>query len=195
MQKTQKIWAVIGWRRTGKDYLCKQLNQEVPFTWEVFCKPQKITQSCLLTPRKRVAFADSLKASFCEKYGNFDEERKEEFREALIEFGKTERAKDPLVFIRPVMEKFQTTDDDFIITDVRLPAEFDAVASLGATTVRVYRSCVPMPPNTPTETSLNGALTDYLFVARGDFESALTHFPQYRGYQRCPIAHRVFYSN
>lgn len=192
-----KIVLVCGYRRTGKDTLCKQLQgtSEVPFNWLIYRRPG--AHLFPNWPARRVAFADILKdeveASIKEYLPpGFDRERDKEkplatgksFRQHCIDLGREKRAIDPFYWAKLAFSSVGL-DESIIVTDWRYPHELEYAKRFGeVTTIRVYRSSVPHPdPKEDSEHSLDPVSTDFLLVtSEKDFADALQYFPFYSGF-------------
>jgi len=190
---------ICGYRRTGKDTLCQQIN-EGTISWLVYTKEGAGVPLGAFRPGPRRAFADRLKGEVqallkAENIIFSYEDEKDSrhftyqgrdmtYRQLCIEHGCRMREIDPCYWIRGI----NSDGEDVIVTDFRFPNEysFPRETDPNIITIRVFRKEVPIPPvGEPSEHSLDNFLTDLLLVpSEADFTEALKLFPQYRAYQR-----------
>ena len=114
--------ALIGGARTGKDTIAQYLGSKAGF--------------------KRLAFGDSLKEFLFATFPDLPQEPKP--RQAMIDFGQSCRAIDPLVWVKQLHRKARTYEKNgytnFVITDVRQPNEIEYCRKNGYTLVKVEAS-------------------------------------------------------
>lgn len=202
---------LCGYRRTGKDSLAQILNNDYPggdarFHWRVYRRPDSKASLPGSVHYQGCAFAYILKQESAAEYNiplvvadsekdvpQFTHYRTGETvsaRDIYIEWGAIRREQDPNYWCKKVCETF--TDSEkvcYIVTDWRFRNEIEYVKSVtgGVTSLRIYRSEVPVPPlNIPSEHDLDGYATDLVLLRDDDhaaeFERALTLFPQYGEY-------------
>ena len=190
---------ITGYKRTGKDTLIKMLNGQEAFNWIVYVHPNSPNRF-IIEPNDRISFADKLRQEVNDILNIPDPIDYDAYKETIIRDGKTYRdfliehaAKRRNEDVNYWLNK--ATDWDNInsnskisITDWRYPNELEflnKLKHLTVTTIRLYRSEVPIPPaNVSSEHQLDDILTDFLFVSpnKGEFEKACLLFPQYKDY-------------
>ncbi len=190
---------ITGYKGTGKDYLFSDLSNynRDTFPWIVLAKPGleafNIRTGNKKIPLNRVAFADSLKKKLIDSYNlplSIDQlndlkdtpatyiNPQHTYRDYLIKMGKDYRDIDPDHWIKQVLIN-ETIDSSSFITDWRFPNEHHVLSNhFPITTVRVFRSCVPVPIE-ESEHHLDSFVTDYVFLPREDKSNLLRLFPQY----------------
>ena len=85
---------------------------------------------------KRCAMGDIIKLTYGEKMSLTPEEiekNKAQYRPDLIELGNWGRAQDPDYWLKKIIEQ----DGNIIVTDVRVPHEYEVFKNAGAITIRV----------------------------------------------------------
>ncbi len=85
---------------------------------------------------KRCAMGDIIKLTYGKEKGLTYEEieqNKAQYRPDLIKLGNWGRAQDPDYWLKKILEQ----DGDIIVTDVRVPHEYEVFKSAGAITIRV----------------------------------------------------------
>lgn len=85
---------------------------------------------------KRFAMGDIIKLTYGEKMSLTLEEiekNKAQYRPDLIELGNLGRAQDPDYWLKKIIEQ----DGNIIVTDVRVPHEYEVFKNAGAITIRV----------------------------------------------------------
>lgn len=85
---------------------------------------------------KRCAMGDIIKLTYGEKMSLTREEiekNKAQYRPDLIELGNWGRAQDPDYWLKKIIEQ----DGNIIVTDVRVPHEYEVFKNAGAITIRV----------------------------------------------------------
>lgn len=198
---------LIGYRRTGKDTLCKQLSDpeytpKITDIWRIYRAPNS-TQQFPIPSRSicRVALADALKKDVLTSLNMVNanlEDLKDQpllpdgstFRDLCIAHGARKRAEDIDYWCRTALANYtalnRSSDTALCITDIRFPNEIQFFSHnffTSIVTIRVYRSAVPIPPvNEPSERSLDKYLTDFILCASGDEEKMKATFPQYKDY-------------
>lgn len=114
--------ALIGGARTGKDTIADYLGSKAGFI--------------------RLAFGDSLKEFLFATFPDLPQEPKP--RQAMIDFGQSCRAIDPLVWIKQLHRTARTYEKNgytnFVITDVRQPNEIEYCRKNGYILVKVEAS-------------------------------------------------------
>ena len=204
-----QITLVCGYRRTGKDTLAAQINDPHPiqvFTWHAYGEPIENGSTgkiFRIHPSRQISFARKLKEEVREMLDldpDFDMEPHKDslkiqgklLRQHLIDHGITRREQDPNYWCKAAFEDVNS-GESIIVTDWRFPNEYDYVlnwvncrSNITLQTVRVFRKDVPIPPNTPSERSLDTIQTDFVLLPQineEDERKALaSHFPQYIGY-------------
>jgi hypothetical protein len=118
-------------------------------------------------------------------------------RDIYIEWGAIRRAQDPNYWCKKVCETFAPVNGiSYMITDWRFRNEIEYVQSVtnGVTSVRIYRSDVPVPDfDIPSEHDLDEYPTDLLLLkdhnSSDEFRRALILFPQYQDYEITDIVY------
>jgi len=167
MQHPNALVLLSGWAGSGKDTVGELLVREHGF--------------------QRLAFADALKLAVHRAHGIplelmatqegkasvWQQDGSRTVRQVLIDHGMRERAKDPDVWARQVLQQVLDAPPGsrFVVTDWRLPGEHRLLQSAGimATTVRVQRFGRP-PLDDPTETALDAFPFDHTIDNRGTLE-------------------------
>ena len=88
---------------------------------------------------KRCAVGDIIKLTYGKEHGLTYEQienNKSKYRAGLIELGNWGRAQDPDYWLKKILEQ----DGNIIVTDVRVPHEYEVFKSAGAITIRVEAS-------------------------------------------------------
>lgn len=226
------VVAICGYRRSGKDYLGKQIASGSVEGWEgveVESGAMEVLKRIVGEVGERKVYHESFARLLKEEVATILgltmerlEEVKDEplppellsrlsslydlttyhppsYRSVLIEHATQARDRNPAHWIEALfknLDTLQTQDPTAIvtITDLRFRNE---VASLKAKcsdlkgktsgphfhllTIRVFRSCVPIPPsNVASEHDLDTTPTSLLLFPPADRDQALTLFPQYR---------------
>jgi len=180
---------ITGYKRTGKDTLFLKFPDWSEY--EIYAKEQTALNFKL--PKVRFAFADPLRQQTSEKLKVDIGQDKEKvvdgktIREHMKEIASKHRAKDDAYYAKLIRKAVDTAHGNMectcMITDWRFYVERDLFPY--ATTGRVYRSTVPVPPiNDPTEHELGDFATDLLFISPGDWQACIAQFPQYANYRR-----------
>lgn len=89
-----------------------------------------------LSKYKRCAIGDIIKITFGKQHNLTYEEieaNKPKYRAGLIELGNLGRAKDPNYWLKKILEQ----DGNIIVTDVRVPHEYEIFKNAGAITIRI----------------------------------------------------------
>ncbi len=186
------ILFITGYRRTGKDTLCQQIQNKsnIPFNWTVYSSPTtdlKFNQVLdLFCNGKRLAFADCLKQEVKDILGdpNLDIDKEKDrlilpdgrlLRQLLIDHGQLRRDQNPHYWIEKIIPKLE---DKTIITDWRFPNEINYPYGKKIITIRVYDKNVPIPPYGVSERDLDSFCPDF-FLTRGEttFDNLVTQFP------------------
>jgi dephospho-CoA kinase len=142
---------------------------------------------------ERVAFGDTLKESFHNRFPNIPKEPKP--IKQLQHYGQALRAIDPDVWVRPTMARTRVRRDilaqagldapSFIFTDIRQPNEYQAVKDSGAFMVKVFcplelrvqrmlklgETVTPEILNAPTEQFLKTFEADFVIHNDGDYDN------------------------
>jgi len=201
---------VCGYKRTGKDELCRMFNMEDIFRWSVYRHPDVNQDSgkFVVEAVNRISFADKLRADV-NKIWNIDNSidyesiREKEivdgktYRDLLIEHAAVKRADNPDYWIIQAAD-WEDVKGNIMITDWRYENELSylkRIQNINVTTIRVFRSEVSVPPfNVISEHQLDGVFTDYLLVPHEntdeEFNQAKSVFPQYRNYIPAEIVYR-----
>ena len=198
-------YLVCGYKRTGKDYLFKMFNNEIDFNWVVYTKPNSDKEFGINDDNRinkdnrinRVGFADALREEVNNLYDVRSDEDYDVLKEMVIKDGRTYR---DLLIEHAAFRRNQNIDywislaskdiiskNDVMITDWRYPNEVDYLLNLDLkiTTIRVFRSEVPIPPvEMISEHQLDDIVTDFLLVPENEFNKACEIFPQYKSYVR-----------
>lgn len=189
---------VCGYRRTGKDTLCKILNGDHTYSWLIYGKQNSKYVSGKV---ERLAFADALKKEVEIEYGvpaDLPDSQKEaplylvklfedlvSARRIWIYQGALRRSQD-IDYWCSIIHNSLRENHKYIITDWRFPNEYEFFAKRGLVdnTIRIFRSQVPIPPlEEASEHSLDSFLTDFLLVtSEEEFVTAKSQFPQYSSY-------------
>jgi len=184
------IILICGYKRTGKDTLYENLTLNGQYNWSVYRNSQKELK--LDKNYSRFSFADELKKEVSKIYGipfQVDDKDLKQYkrvdgkiasaRDLYIEWGTIKRKQDPYYWCKFIKK------DKCIITDWRYPNELEYVANGSDTsTVRVFRSSVPVPDQTiESEHSLDKFTTDFLVLDNcDDLAKVQSLFPQYKDY-------------
>jgi hypothetical protein len=188
---------ICGYRRSGKDTLYQQLNgnSNIPLGL-VYRNPSSKENFAALTntyaPYQRVSIADEIKRQVKTLLGlpaDFDMEANKEkvvgsktFRQHCIDLALTLRETDPLCWVRTAFTDLKA--DNVAVTDWRFrnEAKYLTDSYPHVITVRVFRSCVPLPKEDEVcERDLDLVVTDFLIVpSQIEFERACQVFPQYK---------------
>jgi hypothetical protein len=146
----KRIFGLIGAPRSGKDEIAKYLIETRGF--------------------EALAFADQVKEEFGISKEDFEAAKIagniEELREKLWNFSAKIREKEPLHFIKNVIDKANKTSKSVVITDIRTKDEFDEV--FFASAARIYwviRGDVKfdnglLPGSKLTESTIKGYLNE-----------------------------------
>ena len=89
-----------------------------------------------LSDYKRCAVGDVIKITYGKKHNLTFEEiesNKSKYRAGLIELGNWGRAQDPDYWLKKILEQ----DGNIIVTDVRVPHEYELFKNAGAITIRI----------------------------------------------------------
>ena len=89
-----------------------------------------------MTDYKRCAMGDIIKLTYGQKYNLTYEEievNKAKYRAGLIELGNWGREQDPDFWLKKILEQ----DGNIIVTDVRVPHEYEIFKNAGAISIRV----------------------------------------------------------
>ncbi len=117
---TDKIIIFSGKQYSGKDTVAKIMLAE-------------------MTNYKRCAMGDIIKLTYGEQKGLTYEEiekNKPLYRQDLINLGNWGRAQDPDYWLKKIIEQ----DGNIMVTDVRVPHEYEVFKNAGAITIRVEAS-------------------------------------------------------
>jgi hypothetical protein len=167
---------ICGYRGTGKDTLCQEINNGFVNMYEIYTRlPKSETEQILTTPGTRVAFADQVKKLIAEKYGITIEhlnQNKEFYRSEIIDLAQSMKAIDPLFWVK--MSNLEETVNP-IITDFRFPNEVHIYHPI---MIRVFRSEVPIH-EVVSEIDLDEFETDLVLIPPGQHQALLNRFPQY----------------
>ena len=193
-------YAVIGYRRTGKDTLCSAFQGKRDLSelgWKVYSKSGVGFPGCPPSA-KRVALADELKYLVCDHLnldrsivdsGEFDRTKDtrvvqgKTLRQWCIDLAHDYKRQYGKLFFVDTVSAFVRTDPDssYILTDCRYPFEVFP----GWVTIRLFRKEVPIPPeDEDTERTMDSYPTDFLFVKDDqDYQKVLEISPQYKDYR------------
>lgn len=150
-----KLIGLSGKKHSGKDTIFEILGGKIPVC--------------------RLAFADALKREVARAFGvgvDEVEEYKELYRPILQAWGMLRRElKGPDYWINQISSALcakygETPDATFVITDVRLPNEFEYVRNLGGRMVRVVRPGHELDDSHISETALDDFDFDHVISAR-----------------------------
>ena len=200
------ITLICGYKRTGKDTLVKMCNGDEEFKWVVYKNPNS-DDIFHIRPTRRLAFAYKLRLEVSILLGIDESIDYDTFKEVIVKDGKTyrdfliehaalRRSEDIDYWVRKAVDWDNLSSDDRIsVTDWRYPNELDYIRQyehLNVTTVRVYRSDVPVPSDEDiSEHQLDNIITDFLLVTSDDeFEQACILFPQYKNYVRTTVCNK-----
>ena len=89
-----------------------------------------------LTSFRRCAIGDIIKLTYGARHNlTYDEieQNKAKYRPGLIELGNRGRAQDPDYWLKKIIEQ----DGNIIVTDVRVPHEYEVFKNAGAITIRI----------------------------------------------------------
>ena len=192
------VFLLSGYRGTGKDSLYTAASEgrlqwrileslRGDELWHVYCNdgadPEATLDDMLYGSPVRQAFADALKADVHQRLGLVEHidtiigkddpitEDGKTLRDFYIERAAEVRSTDPSYYAQRVRRRINPLATT-VITDFRYREELEEFPF--ATTVRLYRSAVPVPPvNVPSEHQLDGIMHDILLVAAGDTPPAL----------------------
>lgn len=117
---TDKIIIFSGKQYSGKDTAAKIMLEK-------------------LTDYKRCAMGDIIKLTYGKMHNlTYDEieANKSQYRAGLIELGNWERAQDPDYWLKKILEQ----DGNIIVTDVRVPHEYEIFKNAGAISIRIEAS-------------------------------------------------------
>lgn len=170
---------ICGYRGTGKDTLCDQINNGYRFDYEVYTRlSQDQTRDILTRSGTRVAFADALKRMIAEKHGisvNELNSNKEAYRQELIDLGQSMKAVDQTFWVK---QSNLLSVENPIVTDFRFPYE----NIYNAVTIRVFRKEVKVH-EVVSEIDLDEYETDIVIVPPGQYEAMIDRFPQYGNHE------------
>lgn len=127
---------------------------------------------------KRCAMGDIIKKEYSKRYGISVEEienNKAKYRQGLIDLGNSGRAQSPDYWLNKIIEQ----DGKIIVTDVRVPHEYEVFKNAGAITIRIEASRevraargTLVGEDDITETGLDDVLDwDYLVDNNDGFET------------------------
>ena len=200
---------ITGWRRTGKDTLCSQLRNPsavISDHWQIYRAPNSTKEFPVPSDQvKRVALADILKEEVhaeLEREGITianPEEWKDKhlpngkiLRDLYMQRGLQRRQEDIHYWCRQALAKHIDSGDylhnTLCVTDFRFPDELEYFSKVeyikNITTIRVYRSAVPVPPaDVASEHSVDALSPDFILCAHGDEAQMKKVFPQCRTYE------------
>lgn len=134
-----------------------------------------------LTNFKRCAMGDIIKLTYGQKHGLTYEEieqNKSKYRADLIELGNWGREQDPDYWLKKILEQ----DGNIIVTDVRVPHEYEIFKNAGAISIRIEASRETraqrgtlIGENDITETGLDNIKDwDYVVDNNSDYENLVT---------------------
>lgn len=134
-----------------------------------------------LTDYKRCAMGDIIKITYGKKHNLTYEEieaNKSEYRAGLIELGNWGRQQDPDYWLKKILEE----DGNIIVTDVRVPHEYEIFKKAGAISIRVEASRQTrmargtlIGENDITETGLDHIKDwDYVIQNNSDYDNLKT---------------------
>ena len=132
---------------------------------------------------KRCAMGDIIKITYGKQHNLTYEEieaNKAQYRAGLIELGNWGREQDPDYWLKKILEQ----DGNIIVTDVRVPHEYEIFKNAGAVTIRIeaernlreQRGGQLVGENDITETGLDH-ITDWDFVIdnNGDYQTLVNN--------------------
>ena len=132
---------------------------------------------------KRCAMGDIIKITYGKQHNLTYEEieaNKAQYRAGLIELGNWGREQDPDYWLKKILEQ----DGNIIVTDVRVPHEYEIFKNAGAVTIRIeaernlreQRGGQIVGENDITETGLDH-ITDWDFVIdnNGDYQTLVNN--------------------
>lgn len=154
-----KIIIFSGKQYSGKDTAAKIILKKIPHF-------------------HRCAMGDIIKITYGKKHNLTYEEiesNKSKYRSGLIELGNWGRSQNPDFWLKKILEQ----DGDIIVTDVRVPHEYDVFKSAGAITIRIEASRdvrakrgTLVGENDITEVGLDNITDwDYIIENNSDYEN------------------------
>lgn len=214
MSCLKKVILVSGFCRTGKDTFYTKLaneNNKEMFNWRIYKNPSKRSKKIDRSLRYiRCAFADSLKEDEApliygippsipdsekdiKKFIHYKTGKLVSARDIYIELGKMRRKEDIDYWCKAASKKIGEQDENtcWVVTDWRFHNEADFIINNyeDVITIRLYRSDVPQPDLCiDSEHNIDDYLADFLLLrdnVEGEFESAISVFPQYSNYIPC----------
>jgi hypothetical protein len=206
---TPFVTYIAGYKRTGKDTLATGLKTGChQHQWIVYAKTEK--QVCFggrvmehndvfskLIGAKNTAFADELKRIVSKGLGlapNYDYDANKDttfingklVRQYLIDVGTKGRSIDTEIWVKLAVAPLLSNKYPILCTDWRFPEEYKAIEkhNIIPLTIRVFRSSVPIPPQTaPAEHNIDHISTDYLVVSTQQcFDKACEIWKWYKTY-------------
>ncbi len=188
-------YLVCGYRRTGKDTLCKQFNNIIPFNWLVLGNEHHIFN---IKKVKRISFADILKQEVLKKLNlplttNVEQIKDQPFKDNktfryfLIKEAAEKRSIDPNYYCKLALSNLDL-NQSYMITDWRYPNEkiYARKIMKNIITIRVFRKEVKIS-NNKSEHQLDKENTDFVLIPlknnQDEFKELIKIFPQYQNYR------------
>ncbi len=175
------ISLVCGYKKTGKDALCKMFNKLEPFKWIVYRRPGSDTVFTI-KPVTRIGFADALQKEVNKMldisesdiidYRSFKEtiiKDNKTYRDLLIEHAAFRRNQNIDYWVENTID-WENISDNIMITDWRYPNELEYLQRIqrvpNIITIRLFRSSIPIPPdNIISEHQLDNIMTNFVLVS------------------------------
>ncbi len=201
-----KVLLLCGYKTTGKDSIFIKITQNVGYQWRVY-------SSCDVNLKEfsnasRLAFADLLKHEVSCQYNipsyiPDSEKEKKQFvhdgvlvsaRDLYIKWANIKRDEDIDYWVKKAYDNVDE-EQNIIVTDLRQHNELNYTHHSklfnNITTMRLFRSEVPIPPlNISSEHQLDDLVTDIICIPEQyddelnarEFELCIQQFPQYNNY-------------
>jgi hypothetical protein len=211
-KKFRRPLLLCGFMGSGKDTFFRHLKQtENKYNYVVYAHPSDPTAFDFSRAVERIGFADQLKqdvhrhlklehlapdayehcknTKLCQEPSVSWATESKTLREYYRLYGELKRKEDPDYWIKILAETLDAKPEvQWVVTDFRFPNE--AKFGKGTITARVFRGDVPIPASHITsERALDQFLTTFLILsgdtemAKKEFQSCVSFFPQYRGFQ------------
>jgi hypothetical protein len=174
-----KVIFVCGESNSGKDtfaalYKIAKYYNENPEQEDLSDLASQIKHINNFSKIKDYAFADKLKEMYSKKFNVplvylYTNKLKDEYRDSLIKYADSIRENDPLFAINHIKSIVDSSNDDtIIITDLRLPLEYEYAKSIkDALIVSIVRPGFKKKNNHETETFIDSIIPHIMIINDG----------------------------